>query len=241
LVRAVLLALAVLFICSLAMRHQAALRRLLYWLVPTTGVLVVLVLALYPLALARLSPSVLMGKNVDNGAYNSRLGIVSLIEDRGPERPWLGHGAGSLAYEAALPANMVRYAGGGDLNAGRGSANLFLTSFWDLGWIGTLVMAGLVVTWLWSTHRVRASEPALFALAVLLLVDFQANNGVRFGFVWVLMAVSSWVAVQPGARLPDPGGEQKEGSGGYPNDPDNSAVKASRQLGPACARPHPVD
>lgn len=196
LVRAVIIALAVLFLCALVMRHQGALRRQLYWIVPVTGTAVIFLLALWPQALARLSPSVLMGNNVDNGAYSSRLGVVQLIQDRGPDRPWLGHGAGSLAYESALPANMIRYAGGGDLNAGRGSANLLLTSFWDLGWTGVLLMAAVVLTWLWCAYRVRAQHPALLALAVMLLVDFQANNGIRFGFVWVLMAVTSWAAAQ---------------------------------------------
>lgn len=194
-VRAVILAVAVMFLLSVLQRHQHGLRQQLWWLVPVGGTATLLVSVYWPDALSRLHlSSLLPGSGGDGGSLDSRLGVVSLIQDRGPDTPWLGHGAGSLAYESALPENAMLYAGGGELNAGRGSTNLFLTSFWDLGWIGVVVMAGVVLAWLLCAWRVRAQYPALLALAVLLLVDFQANNGLRFGFVWALMAATAWAA-----------------------------------------------
>ncbi len=193
-VRAVLIALATVIIASLASRHLAALRRPLWRLAGVAAAVGIIAGQVFPTGLSRLNLLGLLDSANDGGSVHSRLGMVDLILERGPDRPILGHGAGSLAYESTLTRNIERYAGGGELNAGRGSTNLFLTSFWDLGALGVVAVGILVVVWLRSAWAVRGQYPALLPLAILLLVDFQANNGIRFGFVWCLIAITSWAS-----------------------------------------------
>lgn len=164
------------------------------------GVVVFFIEGYFPGTLAdtfgRLNPANLSNSESDGGALDSRLGVLKLITDQADENAALGHGAGSLAHATSLTHNAARYVGGGELNAGRGSANLFATSFWDTGWVGVAVVAALTLSWLLSAWRARKSVPVLLPIALFLLADFQANNGIRFGFVWVLMALASWSASQ---------------------------------------------
>lgn len=143
-------------------------------------------------AFGRLDPANLFDSKADGGALDSRLGVLELISDQGGINALLGHGAGSLAHATSLNINAVRYVGGGELNAGRGSANLLATSYWDIGQVGVVVVAMLILSWFFSAWKIRRSVPVMLPLAIFLIVDFQANNGIRFGFVWVLLAIASW-------------------------------------------------
>lgn len=160
---------------------------------------------------ARLDPANLSNSKADGGALDSRLGVLELIFDQGDANALLGHGAGSLAHVTSLEINSHRYVGGGDLNAGRGSANLFATSFWDLGQLGVAVVALLILSLLISAWKVRHKIPAMLPMATFLIIDFQANNGIRFGFVWVLLAITSWALRNKDAPLSPPVEAQRVG------------------------------
>lgn len=191
-VRAVFASFAVVGIVSFLSGRKAT--RLSRFLFPVGFLLVCglfVVGVVNPSALARFTPNTILSSTGDGGSANSRLGIIHLVQDH---VNLFGHGAGSLAYESTLSSNAIRYAGGGSLNAGRGSTNLFYSSLWDLGIVGLVLMVCLVLSWLRVARRASLSYPAIMPVTVLILVDFQFNNGLRFGFVWLLMAVASWVS-----------------------------------------------
>ena len=163
----------------------------------SAGILLVLVLGgaalfiLAPSTAARYDPRHITEGVVDQGAANSRLGSLRLIQDQGPDRLWRGHGAGSINYASSLPENALKYGGGGVLNGGHGSTNLFATNFYDLGLPGLTTMFIAVMAWLWKSFKIRVRQPILLALSLFLVTAFQLTNGFRFGFVWILLAVAS--------------------------------------------------
>ena len=150
----------------------------------------------------RYNPSQVRGGVADNGAGNSRLGVLRLIEHEGPERMWRGHGAGSIAYTTSLPEKALKYGGGGVLNGGHGSTNLFASTFYDLGLPGLLAVIVVAASWLLKSWR--AAHPSLLPLALLQLATFQLTNGFRFGFVWVFMALATVSHAAGRAQSEDP-------------------------------------
>lgn len=192
-VRAVWVALAVVALVGLVSARPIRERALRAAPVLGAGVLVLVsAVVVNPEALSRFSPSAVATSQGDTGALASRLGVLNLVYDRAGEAWLQGHGAGSLNYETTLQENREEYVGGGELNTGRGSTNLFATSFWDLGLPGLLIVVGLTAAWVRASWRLADQLPVLFPLTTLLLVDFQINNGIRFGFVWVILAVVSY-------------------------------------------------
>jgi hypothetical protein len=145
-----------------------------------------------PNSLSRFSPTAVVAGHGDQGAANGRLAVLRLIRDRAGERISYGHGAGTLGYVTQLPDVQIRYAGGGKLNAGHGSANLEATDYFDLGLPGLIITIGIIV--LWIRGSLDRKLPGLAVAVTLLLVDFQFNNGIRFGFVWVLLALATGTA-----------------------------------------------
>jgi len=168
-------------------------------------VIVVLGIAAYaashPSALSRLSPDAVLGGSGagDSGSTHSRLGVIRLIEAGVPGALWLGHGAGTLAAVVDYPINQVVYGGGGQLNAGHGNANIELTLLWDGGIVMLTSFLFLALFWLRCAWRARR-HPELFAISVVMLIDFQFNNGIRFAFVWVVVAACAMSARQARAR-----------------------------------------
>jgi hypothetical protein len=164
-----------------------------------------------PNELTRLSPNNVLSSNGsgDEGSANSRLGVVHLIESQTSTEPVYGFGAGSLAQTVDLPANQLKFGGGGQLNEGHGDTNLELTSLWDGGWILLGIIVLLLLAWLRCAWRCSARWPGLFPVSVLLFLDFQFNNGFRFAFVWVVMglcAVGATVPAQSPVEVDGPGG-----------------------------------
>lgn len=147
----------------------------------------ILVVALNPSSFSRFDPAAVQAGVGDAGAANSRLGTVNLILSQAGTNLVYGHGAGTLASATEDPRNRMIYSGGGVLNTGHGSANLFLTNLWDGGLIGLTITTLLVGAWWRYAKAVGSHEPRLVVLTSLLIVDFQFNNGIRFGFVWVIM------------------------------------------------------
>ena len=80
------------------------------------------------------------------------------------------------------------YIYGGELNAGKGNANLFLTVLFDTGIIGLaifLLILGRITWMILSVYDKSNFIPLGFlAASLFILVDFNFNNGFRMGFVW---------------------------------------------------------
>jgi hypothetical protein len=191
--RAVILGTAVgALVCTVLVwrRHATPLR-----LVAVTGMVLMGVLALAvasPALLARFDPRLVLGgqSGADGGSAQSRSAVYRLVADELPARLPLGAGAGSLNKLTTDPAVRARYIGGGDLNAGRGSTNFFLGNTFDFGYLGAVLSVALVVVVGALTIRTARRDHGLSVfLATLYLVDFQFNNGFRFGFVHVLLGV----------------------------------------------------
>jgi len=149
-------------------------------------------MAVRPELLQRLDPRILIGSanTADQGSANSRIGVLKLVVGEGLRYLPLGAGAGSLAKVTAEPGMAAKYLGGGELNAGRGSTNLFATTWFDLGPLGLTVVMVMITSLLVIGWRRRKRDDGLsLAILAILLVDFQFNNGIRFGFVWMFIGL----------------------------------------------------
>ena len=179
---------------------QEKIRRFASRLVPVIVLAIVAVTGFAiarPNELTRFSPNSVLSSSGsgDQGSAHSRLGVIHLIESQTSVEPIYGFGAGSLAQAVELPVNQRDFGGGGQLNTGHGDTNLELTSLWDGGWILLLVIILLILSWLRCAWRSSAQWPALWPISLLLILDFQFNNGFRFAFVWVVMglcAAGAW-------------------------------------------------
>ncbi|GMA28063.1 hypothetical protein GCM10025874_13160 [Arenivirga flava] len=85
------------------------------------------------------------------------------------------------------------YAGGGELNTGRGSTNLLLTNLYDLGVVGLLLVVALIVSLIVGTRGVAMPQVVARAILLVALIQFMASNGFRLGIFWALMAVVIFV------------------------------------------------
>ncbi|WP_284231264.1 O-antigen ligase family protein [Arenivirga flava] len=133
------------------------------------------------------------GASADQGSLASRLGVQDLILDYWGRHPILGHGVGSLAPLAEDPLMRQIYAGGGELNTGRGSTNLLLTNLYDLGVVGLLLVVALIVSLIVGTRGVAMPQVVARAILLVALIQFMASNGFRLGIFWALMAVVIFV------------------------------------------------
>lgn len=166
---------------------------------------------LAPGVVQRFDPRLLIGvrHGTDGGSASSRVAVFDLARDEIPRHlPW-GAGAGSSNQLTTDPQVRELYLNGGELNSGRGSTNFYLGYVFDFGYLGALVAIALTVTIGVLVLRAARVDHGLSAyLAVLFLVDFQFNNGFRFGFVHVLLAALVAQACQHGAtstRVAAPG------------------------------------
>ena len=205
--RAVLLGIAVGCVAAgaIAWRRHATPLRLVG--LGATGLVGVLVLAFAaPSVLARFDPRLIIGgkSGADGGSAQSRAMVYDLVADELPPRLPLGGGAGSLNKLVTDPEVRDRYANGGQLNSGRGSTNFFVGYTFDFGYLGALLSVALVIlVGALGVSAARRDRGLSAFLAALFLVDFQFNNGFRFGFVHallgVLVAVAAGQVVQPTA------------------------------------------
>ena len=151
-----------------------------------------LVATISPALLQRFDPRLVLGmQGGDGGSAASRGAVYRLVADELPHHMPLGAGAGSLNELTSDPAVREKYIDGGELNSGRGSTNIFLGYTFDFGPAGTAVAVALVVVVLGLGIRLVPVDKGLSVFMTLLfLVDFQFNNGFRFGFVHLLFGVA---------------------------------------------------
>ena len=124
----------------------------------------------------------------DQGAADSRFASIQLMLDYIPKHPIVGNGSGGMAELSMRDDIRQEYIYGGELNAGKGNANLFLTVLFDTGIVGLaifLLILGRIVWMILSVYHKSSFVPLGFlAASLFILVDFNFNNGFRMGFVW---------------------------------------------------------
>ena len=202
--RAALLGIAAgLLVCGLFVwrRHATPLRLIVAAATVLVAGLVLAVAA--PGVLARFDPRLVIGgqSGADGGSAQSRAVVYQLVADELPSHLPLGAGAGSLNKLTTDPAVRDRYIDGGQLNSGRGSTNFFLGYTFDFGYLGAVLAVTLTVLIGVLALKAATIHAGLSAfLATMYLVDFQFNNGFRFGFVHVLLGVLAGGAYSSGAN-----------------------------------------
>lgn len=139
----------------------------------------------------RLNPST--STATDSGATDSRMASIQLMLDYIPLHPYVGNGSGGMAMLTQSEELRAKYIYGGEMNEGKGNANIFLTFMFDTGMIGTFIFI-LILMRIVHLHKAVFSRRDDVALglacaSILLLVDFNFNNGFRMGFVWFHLAL----------------------------------------------------
>lgn len=135
--------------------------------------------------------------SMDSGALNSRLFALTMTWDFIKEEPLWGNGAGSIQLLVDDLDLREQYAHGGAMNSGRGGTNLFLTTLFDSGVPGLLVLLTVLYVLfraaLRSYRMARQSrlwpqrDIALFLVLGLLyfVINCMANNFIRYPLVWL--------------------------------------------------------
>lgn len=138
----------------------------------------------------RLDPSTSL--STDHGAADSRLASIHLMLDYIRKHPIIGNGSGGMAYLSQQEYIRQKYIYGGELNQGKGNANIFLGLTFDSGFVGLALFLAVIMRIIYLLravfHRNDVLSLALSAASLLLLVDFNFNNGFRLGFVWLHLA-----------------------------------------------------
>ncbi|WP_270180231.1 O-antigen ligase family protein [Alkalihalobacillus sp. CinArs1] len=129
----------------------------------------------------------------DRGAADSRLGSIELMWDYIQKHPIVGNGSGGMALLSELEENKIKYAGGGDLNTGKGNANIFLSVLFDTGVVGLAIFLLIISRIIWMLKQTYNKNDfvslGLIGCSILVLVNFNFNNGFRMGFVWFHLAL----------------------------------------------------
>lgn len=142
----------------------------------------------------------LVNPELDAGAINSRLFAIKMTTDFIAERPLRGNGAGSLNYLAYDEDVRQEYAYGGGINSGRGGTNIFLTSLFDAGIFGLLVMVGFWVAIIRVSYQFAKNSSSeiqyffkfCFLSIIFFLVECQANNMIRTPICWLTFIFFSY-------------------------------------------------
>ncbi|WP_111493570.1 MULTISPECIES: O-antigen ligase family protein [Marinobacter] len=141
--------------------------------------------------------STIEDSSTDSGALDSRLFALEMTWYFVQQEPFWGNGAGSIQELVDRIDLREQYASGGIMNAGRGGTNLFLTSLFDSGILGLLVVIA-VLTVLFRTalrsyritRRARMAPQRDIALFLVLglvyfIVNCMSNNFIRYPLVWL--------------------------------------------------------
>jgi O-antigen ligase len=140
----------------------------------------------------RINPSTTL--ETDNGAADSRMGSIRMMLYYIDIHPWVGNGVGGMGYLSSNKNITSKFADG-EMNTGRGNANLILSSLFDSGIIGTICLIFFIISYAKELFRRYSKSEDVIILAfsisfIGLLVDFMFNNGIRYSFVWLIFALS---------------------------------------------------
>lgn len=134
----------------------------------------------------RFNPSTSL--ETDQGAADSRFASIQLMLDYIPKHPLVGNGSGGMSELSMRDDIRQEYIYGGELNAGKGNANIFLTVLFDTGIIGLIIFLLILGRAAWMIlsvyHKSNFIPLGFLAASIFILVDFNFNNGFRMGFVW---------------------------------------------------------
>ena len=131
----------------------------------------------------------------DNGAFNTRLYSINIMLDYIKLHPFTGNGVGSMGTLSVDKVLLNEYGIMGQVNSGRGNANLYITNTFDTGIIGTVILIMFNLVYLFDMIRMykktrKCEFLAYFLVFLSFLFVFQMNNGIRFGFVWIFLGFS---------------------------------------------------
>lgn len=134
----------------------------------------------------------------DGGAFNTRKYSIEIMLHYFSKHPFTGNGVGGMAAIASDTALLNRLGYFGEINAGRGNANVFITNLFDVGVFGTFFFCVFMLMYLIQSIRCFKQtndykQMIYIMLFVALIVDFQFNNGIRQPYVWLLLGLSSAV------------------------------------------------
>ncbi|OHR74009.1 hypothetical protein HMPREF3291_05330 [Bacillus sp. HMSC76G11] len=131
----------------------------------------------------------------DMGAADSRMASIEIMKDFIAFHPWVGNGVGGMNWISQNKGITTQYIDGGNINSGRGNANIILTSLFDSGIIGTFFLVSFLVIYCFVMYRAYKKTKdyillGFFVSFLALLTDFMFNNGIRFAFVWFHLGIS---------------------------------------------------
>lgn len=130
----------------------------------------------------------------DGGATGSRTAAINVMLYYFKQHPFTGNGVGGMGEISSNNALLKMLGYDYQINAGRGSANIFITNLFDVGIIGTAFLVaffGTVFKKGIDVYRKTGNYKLLTYIVVLigLLVDFQFNNGLRQAYVWIILGI----------------------------------------------------
>ena len=142
----------------------------------------------------------ILNPEMDAGAINSRLFAINMTLDYIIQNPWTGNGAGSLNFLAYDEHVKEQYAYGGGINSGRGGTNIFLTSLFDSGLLGLVI----IIFFFYSIFKenliyIKRSLGEFdyilkfcFVSNVYFLIECQANNMIRTPVCWINFTILAY-------------------------------------------------
>lgn len=131
----------------------------------------------------------------DGGAANSRISAIEIALKYFYMHPVTGNGVGGMGL-ISQDIDLLHGLGYDYvINAGRGSTNIFITSLFDTGIIGTALLFIYIVSLLNQLITVYKRSGNIVLLKTLLmtislLIDFQFNNGIRLCVFWVIQGIA---------------------------------------------------
>lgn len=190
--RAPILSLVVIFFVWLFVNKDFSYRFKLAFLVG--GVTVILVIfAMLPNTLQqRYNPFTSISS--DSGAADTRIYTMQLSYDYFLANPIVGNGMGSLGDLTRRIENSKKYASGGDLNTGRGGANILMTTLFDVGVIGAVpffLFLLLLIRGSIKSMQKDSISNVLSAGMLFFVIECMVNNIFRYTLFWLHLALFS--------------------------------------------------
>ena len=148
---------------------------------------------IYDGVINRINP--ITSTKTDSGAFDSRKYSIMIMLDYIKKHPIVGNGVGSMNFISNNKGILLSYGIQGEINGGRGNANIFITNLFDTGIIGTILLLLFFITYLKDMLYIYKKTNKLkfiiyFMVMISIIVVFQMNNGIRFGFIWVMIGIS---------------------------------------------------
>lgn len=131
----------------------------------------------------------------DGGAANSRNYAINIMMHYFKIHPITGNGVGSMNLISSNKDLLASFGYMGEINAGRGNANIIVTNLFDVGLPGTTCLIIFFILHIQKIiNRLKTDfdikQLAMLMILIGLLTDFQFNNGLRFAYVWIILGLN---------------------------------------------------